>query len=185
MPIKFHCEHCGKTISAPDTAGGKHGRCPACKEVVYIPSAETEDLPLAPVDEAAEQRRRRLVEETLAKEHDLLMAQGHREKPAEGEDTSDLDGNHGEGGLPPSVLANSMLADDVGPKDLVIAYLRNMASGELDEADAAVKRLRADSRAALAAISQIQSDPVRDRRIANLPPPVVSGFLKQLQAAVK
>ena len=57
MSIKFHCEHCGKRIDAPDTAGGKWGKCPSCHNKVYVPQPEDGDEPLtlAPVDETEEQ----------------------------------------------------------------------------------------------------------------------------------
>ena len=34
--IKFNCEHCGKSITAPDEYSGKKGKCPGCKAVVII-----------------------------------------------------------------------------------------------------------------------------------------------------
>ena len=42
MPIRFACsnEACGKAIKAPDAAGGKRIRCPACGTVQTAPSPE-------------------------------------------------------------------------------------------------------------------------------------------------
>jgi len=37
MSIRFRCHKCKATISAPDSAGGKRGRCPDCGEVQSIP----------------------------------------------------------------------------------------------------------------------------------------------------
>ena len=37
MPIKFQCSLCGKKIEAPDSAGGKWGKCPGCHNKVYVP----------------------------------------------------------------------------------------------------------------------------------------------------
>ncbi|GAH70318.1 unnamed protein product, partial [marine sediment metagenome] len=53
MPISFKCEHCGKQIEAPDSAGGQRGRCPYCKQSNYIPSpvSEEEIYDLAETDE--------------------------------------------------------------------------------------------------------------------------------------
>ena len=58
MSIQLHCPRCGKLIKAPDNAGGKHGKCPYCKESVYVPmpADEVEEIGLAPVDEEAERR---------------------------------------------------------------------------------------------------------------------------------
>ena len=52
MGISFHCEYCGKKIEAPDTAGGKWGKCPACRNKVYVPANNPPDdmLRLAPID---------------------------------------------------------------------------------------------------------------------------------------
>ena len=66
MSIKFHCEYCGKKIDAPDTAGGKRGKCPACHNKIYVPQIDADDeLKLAPVDETEEERQKRLLDETL------------------------------------------------------------------------------------------------------------------------
>jgi len=38
--IKFHCENCGREISAPEIHTGKKGKCPKCKKIVVVPKAE-------------------------------------------------------------------------------------------------------------------------------------------------
>jgi DNA-directed RNA polymerase subunit RPC12/RpoP len=43
MAITFHCGHCGKKIEAPDSAGGKWGKCPSCHNKVYVPPKEVYD----------------------------------------------------------------------------------------------------------------------------------------------
>jgi len=192
MPIKFHCEHCGKTISAPDDAGGRKGRCPSCKAVVYVPAADVEEFELAPIDEAEEQRRKRIIEESLRKEHDLLAAQGRREADAE---PGDFDDRHGEGGVVlPELHRNSGARSDgageshAGPQDLramLANYLALMAGQQIEQAEAIVRRLRADQKAARSAIEQFMADPVQDARIAKIPPPVLNGFLRQLQQQLK
>ena len=51
MAITFHCEHCGKKIEAPNSAGGKWGKCPACHNKLYVPDLyPDEELKLAPID---------------------------------------------------------------------------------------------------------------------------------------
>ena len=37
--IKFNCDNCGGKFSAPESHAGKKGRCPKCKNVVFIPDA--------------------------------------------------------------------------------------------------------------------------------------------------
>ena len=62
MGISFHCEHCGKKIEAPDTAGGKWGKCPACHNKVYVPANNPPDdeLRLAPIDTEEERKRKKM-----------------------------------------------------------------------------------------------------------------------------
>ena len=47
--IHFQCEHCGHAVRIPAAYSGKKGRCPACKRVVVIPSAE-HDVPPPPAE---------------------------------------------------------------------------------------------------------------------------------------
>jgi hypothetical protein len=66
MPIAFNCEHCGKSIKAPDGSSGKSGTCPGCKKKVLVPAPkppEDDELRIAPIDEEEEARRKRLEEE--------------------------------------------------------------------------------------------------------------------------
>ncbi|MCH7474571.1 MAG: cytochrome C oxidase subunit IV family protein [Gemmatimonadetes bacterium] len=48
MSIELHCPQCEKLIKAPDTAGGRHGKCPYCGRDVYIPAISA-TAALAPV----------------------------------------------------------------------------------------------------------------------------------------
>lgn len=38
--IRFNCKNCGQKIKVPHQLAGKKGRCPKCKQVIVIPSAE-------------------------------------------------------------------------------------------------------------------------------------------------
>jgi hypothetical protein len=74
MVIKFHCSYCGKKIEAPDTAGGKWGKCPACHAKLYVPQPQADDeLKLAPIDESEEQRKKQLLQETFRLTQDILQ----------------------------------------------------------------------------------------------------------------
>ncbi|MDD4892039.1 MAG: hypothetical protein PHU85_19125 [Phycisphaerae bacterium] len=181
MPIKFHCEHCGKSISAPDDAGGKKGRCPSCKETVYVPAAQADELGLAPLDDEEERRRKQLVEDSLRREHDLLAAQARRDESKE--PPPNIDDPHGEGGIALPEVPQPSAAGNL--REMVLAYLSHMTRGRLDMADAVVKQLLADPKAARAAISQVQADPARDPRVASVPAPVLNGFLRQLLQQLK
>ncbi len=76
MGISFHCEHCGKKIEAPDTAGGKWGKCPACHNKVYVPASKTaqpdDELRLAPLDTEEEIRHRKMLAEEARLRQDIL-----------------------------------------------------------------------------------------------------------------
>jgi len=43
--IKFHCNNCGQKFNVPECCAGKSGRCPKCKNVVFIPDAQKSDSP--------------------------------------------------------------------------------------------------------------------------------------------
>jgi DNA-directed RNA polymerase subunit RPC12/RpoP len=74
MAIVFHCPHCGKKIEAVNNAGGKWGKCPACHNKVYVPPKpeQDDDLKLAPVNEAEEERIKQLMAETHRLTQDIL-----------------------------------------------------------------------------------------------------------------
>ena len=38
--IRFHCKNCGQKFSVPQTNAGKKGRCPKCKNIVFVPEVE-------------------------------------------------------------------------------------------------------------------------------------------------
>jgi len=38
--IKFNCKSCGQKFSVPDSRSGKKGRCPKCKNVVFVPEIQ-------------------------------------------------------------------------------------------------------------------------------------------------
>ena len=190
MPIKFHCEYCGKSIGAPDGGGGRKGKCPSCGKVVYVPLPDAEEIDLAPMDETEERRRQRLIEENLRREHDLLAAQGRVEKTDE--PPVDIDDPHGEGGvvLPPASKISAAGSGAKGAtthdlRELIVSYLAAMADGQLDSAQKIVGQLKAEPKAARVALDQFIADPVSDPRTAALPAPVMGGFIKQLQQAIR
>ena len=42
MPIPVKCSNCGKTLNVPDSMAGKKGKCPKCKKVILVPTADAE-----------------------------------------------------------------------------------------------------------------------------------------------
>jgi hypothetical protein len=119
MAIVFHCEHCGRKIEAADTAGGKWGKCPACHNKIYVPrplNNEEDELKLAPIDPTAEEKEKQLMAETYRLTQDILKEREVPDGPREA----------------------SGAAYDMSDSELrknVITYLRQMAQGDLDEAE--------------------------------------------------
>ena len=126
MAITFHCEHCGKKIEAPDSGGGRRGKCPACHNRVYIPSPQTDDddLHLAPIDDQEETQRRKMMAETLNLTQQLLDENNVPDMPSED--------------APPprtAVGAMSLLGkEENDPAQPIVHYLHLMADGKLDQA---------------------------------------------------
>jgi len=161
MAITFNCEHCHKQVSAPDSVGGKRGKCPYCKHSMYIPMpvSEEELLDLAPIDEDEERERQRLVEELRAQEHDLIAEIGASDSVplSEREDLTSEDLHH-----------------------FVINYCLDMADGNLERADhhaQELKQFRGLGNEAVKYFQIVQGD---EPALANIPQPVIQGFLTQL-----
>jgi len=166
MAIAFHCEHCGKKIEAPDNAGGKWGKCPACHKKVYIPGLdEEEELKLAPVDEGDLARQRRLMAETRMLEQEILS---EKEVP---DDSNEI----------------SAPAAEVNDKELtknIILYLRQMADGNLDQADRIANSIVPGRHKALKILDVIALSEIPEPELADIPQQVLSGFIRSLRARI-
>lgn len=161
MALTFKCEHCHKKVSAPESVGGKRGKCPFCKESTYIPLPVSEDeiLDLAPLDDEEEQERQRLESELRAQEHDLIAASG--------------------------VIDSVPLSerDDVTSEDLhhfVINYCLDMASGNFKRAEKNAAELKQFHKVGVEAVKYFQIVQGNEPALSQIPPPVVQGFLKDL-----
>ncbi len=164
MAITFHCEHCGKKIEAVDTAGGKWGKCPACHNKLYVPSPDTgEELKLAPVDEDDRERARRLMAETYKLTQDILL---EREVP---------DGGQGEPAGAMYELSEQELRRNV------IAYLRQIAEGELDEAERTAALLVPSREKAIQIIDRIALSEIPESELADIPQQLLSGAIRALR----
>ena len=166
MSIVFHCDHCGKKIEAPDSAGGKWGKCPACHNKLYVPGLAVEDdLKLAPVDETEEEKKRRLMAETYRLTQNILK---ERETP---EGVSRV-------GEPLS---------DVSEKELtknIILYLRQMADGELDDADRTAAAVVPYGHQALQILDRIALSEMPEPELADLAPQVLAGLIRTLRGKI-
>ena len=166
MAISFHCEHCGKKIEAPDNAGGKWGKCPACHKKVYIPSLdEDEELKLAPVDEGDLAQQKRLMAETRMVEQEIL---NEKEVP---NDSTEI----------------SAPAFEINDKELtknIILYLRQMADGNLDQADRISNSIVPGRHKALKILDGIALSEIPEPELADIPQQVLSGFIRTLRARI-
>ncbi|MHC4912369.1 MAG: TFIIB-type zinc ribbon-containing protein [Planctomycetota bacterium] len=165
MTISFHCEHCGKKIEAPDGAGGKWGKCPGCRNKVYIPGLDSdEELKLAPVDESALEEQRRLMAETHQVEQEIL-------------NEKDIPEDSAEAGIAP-------LASDASEQELtkeIIVYLRRMADGDLDQADRLSNAIVPYGNRALEILDKIALSEIPEPELADIPPQVLSGLIRTLR----
>jgi hypothetical protein len=178
MAIIFHCEHCGKKIDAPLAAGGKWGKCPACHNRIYVPlarpAAPAEELRLAPVDDGDEERRNRLMTETFQLNQEILQERGvpetsSDEAPAPKEDALFI---------PMVPMEDKDLAKDV------VQYLHLMATGELDKATQAIGTITPYRKQALAILDRIALGEILDPRLAQIPPHVLSGLIRNLRSEI-
>ena len=171
MSIVFHCEHCGKKIEAPDTAGGKWGKCPGCKNKVYAPmgeQAEEEELRLAPLDVDDEKKQKKLLAETVRLREDILS---ETEAPEEG-----AAGKREASAARPETMSDAELGVSI------IAYLRQMADGELDEAERTAKTITPHGGKAVRIIERIALSQIPEPELADIPQQVLSGLIKDLRS---
>jgi DNA-directed RNA polymerase subunit RPC12/RpoP len=165
MSIKFHCDYCGKKIEAQDSAGGKWAKCPACHNKIYVPAPDTgEELKLSPVDEAEEAREQQLMNETYLLTQDILQ---ERETPR---------------GLTEGVIM------DVNEKELtknIILYLRQIADGELEEAEQALTFITPFGRQAEKIIDQLAISEIPEPELADIPQQVLAGLIRDLRSKIR
>lgn len=166
MPIKLHCEHCGKEIKALDDAGGKWGKCPACHNRVYVPLPATEDeLTVAPLDEGEVQKQRQLLAETFRLTQDILEEQNTAEVAASP-------------GAPAPEVSEQQLTE------YIVRYLRQMVDGKLDEAKRTADRIMPHRRKATVILDQFAKSDTPDPELEDIPKQVLSGFIRNLRTRI-
>lgn len=158
MPISFHCECCKKKIKAPDQAGGRWGSCPYCNHKCYIPlpkNDDEEELRLAPIDESEESQFEDMMRET----HNLTQNILHQnEIPDEG---------------PSSGAASE--------KELIknsILYLRQMADGELGQAERTFKQLHNNKKHSLRILAAMGKAERPEPELSDIPETVLNGLIR-------
>lgn len=162
MRIAFHCEHCGKKIEASENAGGKWGKCPACHNKVYVPKPDSgEELKLAPIDKNDEAKQKQLMSETYKLAQDILL---EREDQAE----------------QPKSTTSSGISDKELTKN-IITYLRQMANGNLDQAENIVNSIASSSSRAMKILDKIALSEIPEPELADIPQQVLSGLIRTLR----
>ncbi len=165
MTIKFQCSLCGKKIEAPDSSGGKWGKCPGCHNKVYVPQPVTEEdeLRLAPLDETEEQRQRQLMLETLQITRDILQEKASPDGP-----TGPTPGS-------PSDINDEKLTD------LILRYLRQMANGDLDDAQRTAEQILPHRRKATLILDRLVTSKEPDPELEDIPKQVLLGYIRNLR----
>ncbi len=171
MGIEFHCDHCGKLIRAPRDAGGRHGKCPGCKNEVYVPLAEEdlETLGIAPLDEAEEKRQR---------EMDVQARKAAAQLLRERTPANDSGKRQPEKPMPDSSPGQS--AEDVDVTGLVIKFVTAMAASKLEVTDVIASKLKPRAVEAKNEVARLMMDDLPPAGLESLPPALYKGFLKSL-----
>lgn len=166
MAITFCCGYCGKKIEAPDSAGGKWGKCPACHNKLYVPSpgSSDEELKLAPINEEDDTRQKQLMNETFKLTQDILL---EREGPGEATDVA-----------PVYEGSNEQLRKNI------ITYLWQTANGELEQAQITADSIIPYGEEAIKIIDKIALSEIPEPELANVPPQVLSGLIRELRAKI-
>jgi len=165
MSIKFHCEYCGKKIDAPDTAGGKRGKCPACHNKIYVPQMDAEEeLTLTPLDETEEERQKRLLAETFQLTQNILQEKDLPEGPVAS----------GSG----STISEEELTA------AIVRYLRQMADGNLDAAQRTAETIAAHRLKAKSILDPMAHGELPDPELQNVPAQVLNGLIRNLRTRI-
>jgi hypothetical protein len=173
MSIKFHCDHCGKKIEAPDNAGGKWGKCPSCHNKLYVPNLNPgdEELKLAPIDTSAKEREKQLMAETYRLTQDILQ---ERVVPEGGADTAELDDT--------AEMVFGMSNTEL--MKYIILYLRQMADGELAEAQKIEALIEPHKAQAVGILDKITQGEIQEQELADVPQQVISSLVRTLRSEI-
>ncbi len=159
MSITFHCECCKKKITAKETSGGKWGKCPYCNHKCYIPSVrgpDEEELTLAPVDEEEEKKYKKMMLEARGVK-DVLLHQ----KPQ------------------PEEIEKSEI-DDRKLTALVIMYLRQMADGDVADAQQTAEKIIPCKERTKTILENILLAEKPEPELANVPKKALTGFARNI-----
>ena len=166
MGIGFHCESCKKKIKAPDEAGGKWGKCPFCSHRCYIPLPKSDDEPelrLLPIDAADETKVDQLMRQTYSVTHEILR---ERELTDDGPDED----------------TNTQKAVEKDVIQKSILYLRQMADGELSQAEKTFEQLRRHKKPSLRILSAMARAERPEPELADITDGVLQGLIRDVSS---
>ena len=168
MSIRLHCDHCGKKIEAPNSAGGKWGKCPGCHNKVYVPlppSESDEELKLAPLDESELKKQQQLMAETYRITRDILEEQAPSEAAA-------------------APAGSSTDISDQRLTEHIVRYLRQMVDGRLDEAQRTAEHIVPHRRKAAVILDHFARSETPDPELEEIPKQVLAGFIRNLRTRI-
>lgn len=183
MAITVICETCGKKIDAPEKAAGKWGKCPGCQSRVFVPQIENDEddeLRLAPIDEAEEQRKRQLLAESFRIEQDILSQKNA--PPEESRTSKKIPSDDDD--LRPIDLGLSEVGDQTLTKNIIV-YLRLMADGDLEGADQNLELITPYGPKAIEILDDIALSEIPEPELADIPQQVLSGFIRTLRSQIE
>jgi len=165
VSVEFHCGNCGRLVRAPRESAGQRGKCPYCKQSIYIatPADELEEIPLAPLDEEDARRQ-----EALDREAERLLA--------------DLDraGDPAEGEAGPAPETGRRSAGDVDVEGLVISTVQALRKSDLARAERLLDRLREHRDRSSDYVQAMLVDEMPPSEIEDCPPALYKGFLRTI-----
>ena len=168
MPISFHCESCKKKIKAPDEGGGKWGSCPNCSHRCYIPlppATEDEMLTLAPLDPSEETQYEQMKQEAHSLRESILHETTLEDEAATATGVSDF--------------SEKELIKDI------IVYLRQMADGQLEDAQKMIGRIARFAPNAMQLLKKMAKAERPEPELTDIAPAVLHGLIKGLAAKIK
>jgi len=166
MAIKLQCTACGRKIEAPDSAGGKWGKCPGCHTKIYVPlpPSEEDELKLAPVDETEEQKQKQLMQETYRLTQDILQEKAVPDAP-------------GTVGPVPEI-------NDEQLTNHIIRYLRQMANSDLDDAQRTADLIVPHRRKAMPILDEFAKNYPPDPELADVSQQLLLRFIRNLRTRI-
>lgn len=167
MTINFVCPSCKKKVKAPAAAGGKWGNCPHCNLKCYIPlppSPDDIELKLAPIEVEDEQVKEQKIRESIDLQLNIL-----HETTAKGQGAGHTFNEQDEKKLWKNILL----------------YLRDMADGELDDAEQILGNIAPYGIHAQEILAKIARAEKPEPELADIAGVVLKGLMKNLSSEIR